>query len=447
MKRALIALSLCFISRLAYGQSPDPDSDKPKISFGIDASFAGVHDNAERGSMGRERQTKIAFFNFAVKGELTDRISFNLTINPANDGRVPRPYVPRSGDRSNYFFPNMPEGRGVVSDPEGLYKVDDYKNTGLDPIIQQGLMRVGYVDIHSKNKDRGIMLGRNYVPQGLMLDDFHWFTAKDMTHIQLINTQADNGAFMYLKRGHVSFHLDLISGNGNPYHDYGYYDFTDASEDKNSFMGGIVGGRFTASKFIAGTSFKKNVVNSRIEDSITLQLSKHNDDSFIIFGSVTPNRYVRIFGEHARYTWGLAKTSAQLLKGPEVESPVIKSGYYYGFDLNGPDTKFGKWGFTYTREKLSRDDSLVAWAAANHAFDAALGANERSNIFKIYGQFGKYLTGFFFFNQLSVPFPELSALRPLIGRVDQSSHPPIFGQSSGISVNQRKIGLGIRLSM
>ena len=84
----------------------------------------------------------------------------------------------------------------------------------------------------------GATIGRTYVPQGLALDELTWFTAKDLTHIQRINAQADNGLFLYYnaRRACASI-VAAISGNGNPYHDYGYFDFTDPTEDKNSALG------------------------------------------------------------------------------------------------------------------------------------------------------------------------------------------------------------------
>src|ERR1019366_6591631 len=88
---------------------------------------------------------------------------------------------------------------------------------------------------------------------------------------------------------------------------------------------------------------------------------------------------------------------------------------YVGADVYSPQTRFGKWGLTVTREELSRDDSLVAFAAANNLFGVALGKKERSTIVKVQVQAAKELTVFGFVNLLSNPFPQLSALVPISG--------------------------------
>jgi len=358
-------------------------------------------------------------------------------INPANDEAVPKPYIPSADDRRTYFFPNQPQGRGVASNPNGIKDVDDYKYSQLDPIIQQGALRLGYLDIHTSDRKLGMVLGRSYVVQGLSLSDIVWFTAKDLTHIQRINAQADNGVTLYYNTPRFRLDVAGITGNANPYHDYGYFDFTDASEDKNSALGAVATGRFTLpnQKLTVGGTYRKNFLNSRIEDSISLQLSKHNDDAVIGFLTVQPIGNVRLFGEAVRYKWGLAKTSADLLPGPVNESPVYKAGYYVGADVYSPQTRLGKWGVTLTREELSRDDSLVAFAAANGLFGVTLGKKERSTIVKVQLQAGKELTVFGFVNLLSNPFPQLSALVP------------ISGPGADQEVSDKKIGLGIRFRL
>jgi hypothetical protein len=324
----------------------------------------------------------------------------------------------------------------VASDPNGLMDVDDYKYSQLDPIIQQGALRLGYLDIHTADRKLGMVIGRSYVVQGLALDEIVWFTAKDLTHIQRINAQADNGATLYYHTPRFRLDIAAITGSGNRFHDYGYFDFTDAPADTNSALGAVATGRFTLpnQKLTVGGTYRKNFLNSRIEDSISLQLSKHNDDAVIGFLTVQPIANVRLFGEVVRYTWGLAKTSADLLPGPPNESPVYKPGYYIGADVYSPQTPLGKWGVTLTREELSRDDSLVAFAAANGLFGVTLGKKERSTIVKVHVQ-AKELTVFGFVNLLSNPYPQLSALIP------------ISGPGANEQVSDKKVGFGIRFRL
>jgi hypothetical protein len=414
---------------IAAGTAAAPDADQiespsirignARINFGVDLSFAMVQDETLRETMGRERQIKFAFANISVGGMVNEHLSFTVVINPVHDGPMPRPYVPSPTDRRTYFFPNQPDGRGVVSDPEGLYKVDDYKYSGFDPILQQGMLRVGFVDMHSKfhegGRQYGAQFGRAYVPQGFGLDDVSWYTAKDLTHIQRINFQADNGIFCYFNDRRLRVNLAGITGNGNPYHDYGYFDFTDEAEDKNSALGLVAGARWVDPHYQLGFSYRKNYVNSRIEDSISVQLSKHNDNAIVVSASASPLQMIRVYGEYARYTWGLAATSAALLPGPANETPVIKAGYYVGVDVTSPKTPIGTIKGTFEYEELSRDDSLVAYAQANNMFGVTLGDKERTTIVKVESEVMKGLAIYGFWASESNPFPELSALKAISG--------------------------------
>jgi hypothetical protein len=401
----------------------------------VDLSLAAVHDRSLHAAMGREMQIKTAFANVGLSGDLNDFLSFTVVANPADDGVEPRPYVPDPADRRPYFFPNRPEGRGAVSDPSGLYKVDDYKHVGLDPILQQGALRIATVDVHARSGRYGAVFGRQLVPQGFGLDAIPWLTAKDLAHIQRIDAQADNGVTGYVVWRSLRMESAIVSGNGSPYHDYGYFDFTDAAEDKNSLVGTVTRLTVTRDRLWVGGSIRRNALNSRIEDSTSLQLSKHNDDALAMFGAAELIRGVRVFGEYARYTWGLSRTSADLLPGPAVRTPVIRAGYFAGIEAKLPATRWGRWGGVYIREELGRDDSLVAWAAANGLFGVRLGARQRSHILKVHGEFGRHLSLLFFLNALSNPFPELSAIRP------------IAGWGSDGPVSHRKIGGGLRLKL
>src|SRR5258707_951345 len=194
-KTQAFAFACCLlVSRAAFAQSGTPGSDTSKpppltlashpFQVGVDFTFASVSDGSQMETLGRERQIKVAYANLSFGTDVGEHFSFFVTINPANDEAVPKPYIPSADDRRTYFFPNQPQGRGVASNPNGIKDVDDYKYSQFDPIIQQGLLRFGYLDIHTTDRKMGIVLGRNYVPQGLSLDELVWFTAKDLTHIQ-----------------------------------------------------------------------------------------------------------------------------------------------------------------------------------------------------------------------------------------------------------------------
>jgi hypothetical protein len=402
-----------------------------KLKLGVDFSFAAVDDRSLMTTLGRERQIKPAFLNLSAAIDLDKHFSFFAVVNPVEDGIVPKPYGPSPADRRTYFFPNQVMGEGVTSDPNGIKDIDDYKYSGFDPIIQQGALRFAYLDVHNATRKLGVLIGRFLVPQGWGLDEPVWFTAKDMTHIQRINAQADNGLNLYYAAPRARVDVALITGNGNPFHDYAYYNFTSPTEDKNSAIGAVITGKIHYSNLTFGGTYRRNYLNSLVDDLTSVQLSKHNDDAVIGFAAFRPGPYLRAFGEVASYRWGLAKSSADHMPGPPNKTPVYKNGAYVGVDLMSPETRFGKWGLTATYEYLSRDDSLVAWAAANDLFDVTLGRHESGTIIK--GLFQeKWLTAYGFANFVTNPYPVLSAIVPM------------SGPGAGTSGRNTKAGFGIR---
>jgi hypothetical protein len=434
----LVALIAFGMAGLAAAQTATDPSDgwllaDDRLAFEADFTIAGVHDEAQRAAMGRERQVRVAYAILALRMAVSPRVTFRIEANPAQSDRVPVPYIPGPDDRRTYFFPNQPEGRGVTSDPAGLYKVDYYKHPGLDPIIQQETLRAAYIDLHTSSGTVGLRFGRFILRRGLGVSDVTWFTAKDLTHIQAIDLVADNGGMFYVDTRRADVSLAAVSGNGNPYHDYGYFDFTDPTEDKNSAFGFVLAGRLHLGPVEVGASLQKNYINSRVEDATTFQLSKRNDDALTVFGRLRVHRLLQLYGQYSRYTWGIRASSLDFLPGPAIETPVLKEGVFFGVDAQTPDTPLGQWGVTVLYEDLSRDDSLVAWAASRELFGVTLGTRERGFIFKLRNQVTEHATAFFFMNDMSHPFPELSALRPISGPA-----------SDGV-VNSLKFGFGIRL--
>jgi hypothetical protein len=84
-------------------------------------------------------------------------------------------------------------------------------------------------------------------------------------------------------------------------------------------------------------------------------------------------------------------------------------------------------------ERISRDDALVAWAAANSLYGVTLGETQTSTIVKAHAKLLDRVTAFFYYNDLSNPFPELSAIKA------------ISGPGSDRVVENYKYGLGLRL--
>ena len=415
--------SVALVAALTMAGSAAGEEPPKKVEVGVDFAFANVNDNSLRWSMGRERQMKIAYAIVALSGELSPHVSYRAEFNGANESVKPEPFTP--SDKTPFFFPNRADpAYGVSSRPEGQFKVDDYKNTGWDPYIQEAHLRRAFVDVHTTGRSLGLMAGRFYVPLGLPIEEARWFTVKDLTHIQAIDAQVDAGVIAYHAFGREgSFRgraeVAVLTGNGNPYHDYVYFDFTRSSaEDTNSAVGGVGTLRLwpTEGLDVVGT-VEFNFVGSRIEADTTLQRSKHYDNKLIVGARYRPKwfRHVQVFGEYAHYKWGLRKTSAEILAGAKTTTPVFKDGYYAGFDLGVPlPKKRGTLGLVFTREELDRDDSLIAFLDDRGRLDVTLGKKERGTIVKLYAELGP-LTAFFFHNDVGNPFPQVSAIVPISG--------------------------------
>lgn len=87
------------------------------------------------------------------------------------------------------------------------------------------------------------------------------------------------------------------------------------------------------------------------------------------------------------------------------------------------------------REDLSRDDALVAYAAANRLFGVTLGEREKATIVKVETTVMSRLTCYGFWSTVENPFPELSVLKP------------ISGTGSDITPSGRRYGFGIRFKI
>jgi hypothetical protein len=412
-----------------------------RLDLELDFALANVNDDALRWSLGRERQMKLPQAILALTGATGPHVSFRVELNAVDESIVPEPFTP--SERTPFFFPNQPDpAYGVVSKPEGQFRVDDYKHTGWDPYVQEAHLRRAFVDVHTADGRFGLVLGRFFVPQGLPLEESRWFTSKDLTHIERINAAVDHGAEAYVRfGGDEGFHgrasAAVIGGNGNPYHDYVYFDFTRASEveDTNSAVGGVGALRLTPLRGLTLVgSYKYNFVGSRIETDITLQRSKHYDDATTLGARYRPPFFDRlqVFGQWARYKWGLRDTSAELLAEAPSISPVYKQGYDAGFELSVPLPRGrGNAGIVIVREELDRDDSLVALLADRGELGVRLGEKERTTVLKLFAELGP-LTAFVFKAFVDNPFPELSAIVPISG--------PFAFQGPGSD----KTGVGIR---
>ena len=423
--RRFLAASLVFVAAGSPAWAQDPDAAPPrKLVFDVDFAVAHLNDQSLNKSLGRENQSKIPYAILAASGTLSPHLSYRLELNGVNDSVKPEPFLPSS--HTPFFFPNRADPNyGVSSKPEGQFRVDDYKNTGWDPYIQEQNLRRAFIDAHTASGRLGVIAGRFFVPVGFELDDGRWYTAKDLTHIQAINAQTDVGAEIYYRfgrEGSVNGRISgaVITGNGNPYHDYVYFDFTRSqAEDTNSAAGAVGSLRlFPVKGLEVRGSGEYNFVGSRVEFDTTIQRSKHYDHKLVAGVRYRPPRLanIEVFGEYAHYQWGLRDTSAAGLPGPPTQSPVYKDGYYLGADVSVPlPRSLGKVGAVFLREELDRDDSLIAFLAARDLLGVSLGKKERRSILKVYAEL-RYVTAFFFYNDIQNPFPQVSAIVPVSGR-------------------------------
>ncbi len=416
------------------------DADR-KVVVDVDFALADVNDNSLRWSLGRERQLKLPYAIVGFSGDVAPWLSYRVELNGVNESVKPEPFTP--SEATPFFFPNLADpAYGVTSKPEGQFKVDDFKTTGWDPYIQEGHLRRAFVDVHTKEKTFGVVLGRFFVPQGLPLEESRWFTSKDLTHLELINATTDQGAEFYWRfgaeegaRGRLSG--AVISGNGNPYHDYVYFDFTRQEQEDTNSAAGIVGALrvWPLAGLDVIATYKYNFVGSRIEGDTSLQRSKHYDDAITAGVKYRPGFFkpLLVFAQYGRYKWGLRDTSAELFPVPGI-SPIYKDGVNYGLDLQAPLPWWkGRVGLVAVREELDRDDSLVVTLAAEGLYGVTRGEKERTTIVKVYAEFGP-LTAFFFYNDLDNPFPAASAIVP------------ISGPFAFIGPGNSKTGFGVRLT-
>ncbi len=406
--------------------APIPDTEKLRIGLEFMAAWVSDPANAE---LGTEHQGRVGYVIVRLSGKLSDHFRYLAEINPVHDN-IP---LPACGE-TNYFFPNLAASIGptVQCEPDGLMRVDDYRFVGLDPIPQQGPIRQAYLEFVTG--EFGVKFGRFILPIGLSWQETGAFTAKDTPHIARIDSEANFGAGLSWKRGELA-RLEgfAVLGDGNRYHDYDYYYFLDNSLDTNSALTALVSGSVKPIKQLElRGAYKFGYTGSKVERLPNFYASKRNDQAFVGSVRVTPHRLVTIFGEYARYVWGLTESSATML-GLDPGA-VIKPGYYVGAEAHYPIGRVAIGG-SVVREELSRDDSLVKYMTELGQYEASLGKHERSTIVRLWLDVPGGVRVGWFYNDLSNPFPQLSAIVPVAGpSAYQSTH---GSAKTGIAVQFR----------
>jgi hypothetical protein len=160
-------------------------------------------------------------------------------------------------------------------------------------------------------------------------------------------------------------------------------------------------------------AYKKGFTGSKVERLPSYWASKRNDDALVTSARVRLHSTLSVFGEYARYVWGPAETSADML-GVDPE-PIVKPGYYFGATFEAPLTGRVRAGVTVTREELSRDDSLVKYLELNRLYGVETGKKDRGTIARFYVDVSRLVTFGVFWADISNPYPWISGSWPVSG--------------------------------
>jgi len=439
-----------------------PESDRLRIAVRFLAGYGG---DKSQETLGLENQGRVGYAIVRLSGKLNDRFSWLFEVNPVRETQP----LPSCGE-ARYFYPNTPQafGPNVACDNNGRVRVDDYRFIALDTINQQGPIRQAYLEwtlrprsgqaataglrsgqaggrpdatgtdsrqpgghTSTGGADRGVganqapfaaRFGRFVLPIGFGVEEAGSFTAKDATHIQRINAEANFGAMLTARRSRrgqptLEGNVAAFLGDGNRFHDYDYYYSLDASLDTNSALTALVSGRLLPFSGVeARAACKWGYTGSKVEVLPNFYASKRNDRALVLsarYARSIQALSLRVLGEYASYTWGPTDTSADMLGLPP--GAVVKDGYYAGGDVAYQMTRQLRVGMNATREELSRDDSLIKFLAVQGLYDVALGRKERSTVWRFYADIGRMVTIGFYRNNLDNPFPWVSGIVPIEG--------------------------------
>ena len=416
-----VFIAFAFGTAMGYAQSADdPQSTLAIPSSNLRVRFdmlgAGYWD-FNQAPLGHESQGRIGWAIIGLSGEINPYISFAAELNPVNDSARPQPAC----GETNYFYPNVPSWPGpqVACVPDGRNRVDLYRFVGLDPLTQQNSVRVAVIDVHRQSGTFGAQAGRFVLPIGFGWRELGSWTNEDAPLIQRLNADASFGALVYAQFRRqdeplARLEAAIVRGDGNRNVEYSYSAFIAPDEDTNSGATTVVRVTLTPMRGLdVRFSGKYGFSGSKVEIYPSFYLSKRNDTAAIGSIQYRPNRYVRGFGEYARYISGLPDSSAELIG--IAGAPVIKRGYYVGGEATAPLPKGWEASVSLTGEDISRNDSLVWYMEALGLYGVHLGARVRSTIVRVSVkptrgvEFGGY------WNRQRNPYPWLSGIAPVAG--------------------------------
>ena len=381
----------------------------------ISGLFIGAwsHDGAQA-QLGFEKQGRVAQATVSFSGRVTSRVRYLVSFNPVNEVSS----KPACGE-ADFFFPNDPRvysaGPVVPCDVENGHKrVDTYNTFALDYVNQQGPLREGYVDWRATDA-LSARFGRFILPVGFAPLEVGSWTAKDLTRIQRLNAEANFGLMLaYAPSRLFEAALMGVLGDGNREKDYDWFYFANPNLDSNSALTAVASVRARPHHRVdLRLAYKKGFTGSKVERLPSYWASKRIDDAFVAGVKLQAHPWVSIFGEYARYVWGPAETSAQML-GIDPE-PIEKPGYYVGGTFEVPVSARARVGVTVTREELSRDDSLVKYLALNDLYGVEMGKKDRGTVARVYVDVSRLVTVGLFWADISNPYPWISGSWPVTG--------------------------------
>lgn len=417
VNKILGVLMLLFIANVSVIFAQDGERGNANVAppnsehFQIRVRFmAGYGFDEAQSSLGLESQGRVGYVIVGLFGKINDRFSYRLEINPVNESQ---PLL--SCGEKGFFYPNTPQnfGPNVVCDNNGRIRVDDYRFIALDPVLQQGPIRQAYLQYNQRLAN--VRFGRFLLPIGLDWEEAGSLTAKDATHIQRINAEANFGVMVMFGGEKVRVNAATFIGDGNRFHDYNYFYSLDGSLDSNSALTGLLSGSVKPVKNLEfRAAYKYGHTGSKIERLPNYFASKHNDMAAVLSANYRPVKYVSVFGEYASYAWGLTHTSAKSVGLTDGE-PIKKNGYYIGTDLSAPIRDKITVGTVITHEELSRDDALIKLLATQNLYGVEMGKKERTTAIRFYADLNRFVRVGFYKSLNSNPYPWVSGIVPIRG--------------------------------
>ncbi|MFM8532831.1 MAG: hypothetical protein ACKOEC_04490 [Acidimicrobiia bacterium] len=399
-----------------------------RFKFGGELVAAWSHDGAQA-ALGFEKQGRVGMAILSLSGKVSDRLRYFVSVNPVSETAS----RPACGEQY-FFFPNDPNlfaaaGPIVKCDEEdGLKRVDTYNTFALDYITQQGLLREGYIDwgISKNISSRG---GRFILPVGFAPREVGAATAKDMARITRLNAEANFGAMLAFSaarndRAVVDAGVMAVLGDGNREKDYDWFYFVNRTLDTNSAVTVVASARVQPFRQLdARVAYKTGYTGSKVERLPSYWASKRNDDALVVSVKVSPFSWFSAFGEYAKYKWGPTITSGELVGIPTL-GPIEKPGYFMGAQLDVPLRGAVRVGGSFTREELTRDDSLIQYLSLNNLYGVSMGKKDRLMIARGFLDIHRLVNIGFFWVDVSNPFPWVSGSWPVAGPVAYAGREP-----------------------